>query len=75
MTFIGSTLGNAYFSGVGFDIMFEAVTLIDAESSQKFCPQTCVEVKKFERLDAAVSAAVRAKDRLDTMVSEHGRDA
>ena len=73
MTFIGSTLGNAYFSGVAFDIMSEATTLTHQKSDNSFCPQTRTEMKKFKRLDEMVSAAVRAKDRLDEMVKEHGR--
>ena len=72
MTLIGSTLGNAYFSGVGFDLMFEAVTLTHEKSDNSFCPQTRKEMQKFKRLDKLVSAAVHAKDRLDVMVKEHG---
>jgi len=72
MSYIGSTLGNAYFSGVGFDVMFEAVCITHDESDNTFCPQTRVEVTKFKRLDDNVSAAVWAKDRLDKLVKEHG---
>lgn len=71
--YIGSTLGNAYFSGIGFDMLFEAVCETHDESDNSFCPQTRVEVKKFERLDKSVSAAIAAKDWLEGIVKSHGR--
>ena len=70
MAYIGSTLGNAYFSGVGFDVMFEAVTLTHEVSDKSFCQSSRDEVAKFRRLDAAVSAAIWAKEHLEKLVEE-----
>jgi len=49
--YIGSAVGNAFFSGVGFDMLWECVRTADTR----------------EKLDANVSAAIEAKERLDKL--------
>lgn len=71
--YLGSTLGNAYFSGIGMELLFEAVCETHDESANSFCPQMRVECKQFERLDKTVSAAIVAKEWLEGIVKEHGR--
>jgi hypothetical protein len=73
--YLGSTLGNAYFSGMSMQMMFEAVCVTHDESANSFCPQIRVECNSFKRLDDTVSAGIWAKERLDELVKEHGRTA
>lgn len=70
--YLGSTLGNAYFSGVGMELLFEAVCATYDERDNLLCPQIRVEVKRFERLDKTVNAAISAKEWLDKVVLQHG---
>jgi hypothetical protein len=51
--FISSAAGNAFFSGVGFDMMWECVN----------------HAKDGESVDANVKAAIAAKEKIDDMVS------
>lgn len=73
-SYLGSTLGNAYFSGIGMELLFEAVCETYDESANSFCPQIRVECKQFERLDNTVSAAIVAKDWLDKLVKTYGKN-
>jgi hypothetical protein len=50
--YIGSAIGNAFFSGVSFEILWDCV----AASNTR------------EQLDENVSAAIKAKERLDMLV-------
>lgn len=52
--YIGSAIGNAYFSGVEFGILWDCVRLS----------------KNREELDAAVSAAIKAKEDLKNLRGE-----
>jgi len=58
-SYLGSTLGNAYFSGVGLDVLFEAV-----------CDTHNQIGNRFEKLDKTVSAAIDAKDWFDALVKK-----
>lgn len=71
--YLGSTLGNAYFSGVGMEVLFEAVCETHDESANSFCPQIRVECQQFKRLDVTVSAAIEAKNWLDNLVVKHDK--
>lgn len=50
--YIGSSVGNAFFSGVSFDVLWECVCAADTR----------------EKLDANVTAAIEAKEGLDKLV-------
>lgn len=72
MSYLGSMLGNALYSGVDFSIVFEAVSVAYNEKTEQKQPDIASEIGKFERVDAIISSAIQAKDTLDGLVKEHG---
>lgn len=64
--YVGSTLGNAYFSGVEMAILFEAVIEISKESGS--------DQDFFASFDDAISAAIQAKEWLEEVIPKNGHD-
>lgn len=65
LSFLGSAAGDAYFSGVGMAILFEAIDLTHSTA-------TGTDHTQFKRLNDVIGAAVHAKDDLDAMVKNYG---
>lgn len=74
LDYLGSTLGSAYFSGIGFDMMFEAVCVTHDESAAHTNPQWRVEISEFKCLDSTINAAIEAKEWLDNIVLQNGNN-
>ena len=70
--YFSSTLGNAFFSGMSMEMLFECVCETHDESKNAFNPQIRVEIQQAKRLDTTVSVALWAKERLEKIVGEHG---